>query len=205
MVVLWNLICGARRWLIPGRSGKMVWSLDFSARYARTKLKSLIREFHRTMACARACHQVARQLPKNGKLLISLPFLENYSCPKIVVQKWKTKYLYFSTRKKYGKKWITICGYPRVSQSCTPFSNTGEQQKTNDNRLNRCGVPYAQWSIRLWEVSLWFLSLCLIVWLKEYYAIVNFLGRESSFPWKTNPRSSAEYTFCSGSLLNEFH
>jgi hypothetical protein len=45
----------------------MVCSLDFSARYARKKLKSLIREFQGTMACARACHEVARQMSKNGK------------------------------------------------------------------------------------------------------------------------------------------
>jgi hypothetical protein len=57
----------------------------------------------------------------------------------------------------------------------------------------------------VFDVLLLPLALCLIVWLKEYYAIVNFLGRESSFPWKTNPRSSAESTFCSGSLLNDFH
>jgi hypothetical protein len=76
----------------------MVCSLNFLARYVHNKLKSLIREFQRMMACPRACHKVAQQFSKNSKLLISLIGKLN-SCT-------------FPSAKKFGKRWKTICGCP---------------------------------------------------------------------------------------------
>jgi hypothetical protein len=62
------------------------------------------------MARARACHEVARQLSKNGKRLVVYRFWTT-----IVVQKYLSKngklpvVFRAKKKKKNGKKWKTIC------------------------------------------------------------------------------------------------